>query len=85
MSKYQPLQQYLTEVPADQAEITLRFSEIDRLLDDDSPLPASAYTHRPWWANEIGGRHVQAHAWVEAGWVVDGVDLAGEWVRFRRM
>ena len=83
MSKYDPLHKYLTDIPAVQTDVTLRFTDLERILGER--LPASAYTHRPWWGNESGGRHVQTHAWMQAGWVVDGVDLAGEWVRFRRM
>ena len=82
MSKYAPLHKYLTDIAAVQTDVTLRFTDLERILGER--LPASAYTYRPWWANESGGRHVQAHAWVQAGWVVDGVDLAGAWVRFRR-
>lgn len=45
-------------------------------------LPASARTHRPWWANDDG--HAQARAWLAAGWRVHRADLALEEVEFRR-
>lgn len=82
MSKYEPLHKYLVGIPATHADVTLRFSDLERILG--ARLPVSAHIHRPWWSNEIGGRHVQAHAWLHAGWIVDSVDLAGQWVRFRR-
>jgi hypothetical protein len=47
-------------------------------------LPRSAYRYRAWWDNEADGRHVQARAWIGAGWVVADVDLAGRVVIFRR-
>jgi len=47
-------------------------------------LPPSAYRHRAWWANEANGRHVHARAWLNAGWVVSGIDLAGQVVTFQR-
>ncbi len=47
-------------------------------------LPPSAYRHRAWWSNESSGRHVQAQAWLSAGWQVADVDLAGGLVTFFR-
>jgi hypothetical protein len=48
-------------------------------------LPPSAYQHRAWWANEVNGWHVHACAWLGAGWVVSGIDLAGQVVTFQRV
>ncbi|MEV6637072.1 hypothetical protein AB0M54_40685 [Actinoplanes sp. NPDC051470] len=48
----------------------------------DAQLPRSAFRYQAWWSNEIGGNHVQAHAWMNAGWRVDGVDLARQEVTF---
>jgi hypothetical protein len=48
-------------------------------------LRARADRYQAWWANEVGGNHVQAHAWLDAGWCVDLVDQRARWVRFRRI
>jgi hypothetical protein len=41
-------------------------------------LPSSAYKYIAWWAN---GGHIQANAWLDAGWKVQYVKL-GEHVEF---
>jgi hypothetical protein len=40
----------------------MTFAEISRFVGG---LPPSAYRYREWWANDHGGRHVQAHAWLD--------------------
>ncbi len=83
MSKYQPLHDYLSNLPATSADVTLRFDEVENILGDR--LPVSASQHRPWWANDLSTKtHTHAQAWLAAGWRVDGVDLTQHWVRFRR-
>lgn len=42
-------------------------------------MPESARKHRAWWAN---GGHIQADAWLEAGWEVGSVNL--DTVEFRK-
>ena len=59
----------------------LTFNEIARLV---GALPASAWQHREWWGNEAEGQHVQAHAWLDAGWRVAVIDQRDEWVEFER-
>ncbi len=83
MSKYQPLHDYLSDLPATTTDLTLRFDEIEQILG--FPLPASAGQYGAWWANPTNTRdHPYAQAWLAAGWRVDGVDLTRQWVRFRR-
>jgi hypothetical protein len=53
----------------------MTFAEVERVLG--TALPASAYKYRPWWANESGGTHVHAKAWMEAGFSAAEVDLEG--------
>jgi hypothetical protein len=48
--KYTPLEKYLRDLPEGQREITLRFEQIERILNDK--LPPSAYEYWAWWANE---------------------------------
>jgi hypothetical protein len=80
--KYTPLGYYLTALPASQRDVTLTFVQIERLINDK--LPPSASKHRAWWSNEKEGQHVNAHAWMDAGWKVDTVNFSQKWVRFLR-
>ncbi len=82
MAKYDPLKEYLLNLPETQNEITLTFDQVERIIDEI--LPDSAYDNRAWWANEKNGVHVSAHAWMDAGWKVDSVDQRKHWVRFVR-
>jgi hypothetical protein len=79
--RYSGLQECLEKVPASQQNKSMRFSEIERCIGH--PLPASAHKYRPWFGNNAGS-HVQARAWLDAGWEVDSVDLRREIVWFRR-
>lgn len=78
MAKYDPLCAYLKR--RDVAEWPMSFLEIERVIN--ALLPGSAA--RPeWWANEgPDSRHVQCHAWREAGFTAT---LSGrDQVMFRR-
>jgi len=77
--KYSPFYNYLKNLDINQIEITLSFGKIEGIIDDD--LPYSARNHRAWWSNEQDGSHVHAHAWMNAGWKVDSVDMSRELVR----
>lgn len=70
-NKYYPLEEHL--VKQCKHEVKLTFEEIENIICDK--LPDSAYTHREWWANENKGSHVQAKAWINAGWKVEEVTL----------
>ena len=80
MGKYDGLAEHLRRSAADTLRFT--FDGIAELLPGG--LPSSAYRHSAWWANEADGNHVQARAWVAAGWRVDKLDLAGRTVTFTR-
>jgi hypothetical protein len=60
--------------------VKIAFDDLEETIG--RALPASARTHRPWWANDDG--HTQARAWLAAGWRVHRADLALEEVEFRR-
>jgi hypothetical protein len=60
--------------------VRLTFAEVDQIVDR---LPASANNHRAWWENEVEGSHVQARAWMAAGYKVREVAL-GSWVIFEK-
>jgi CBS domain-containing protein len=68
-SKYYALQKWL-QVQKEEGEtfLKLTFEEIEKILHE--PLPDSARSHRSWWANDYS-THVQAVAWLTAGWLVD--------------
>lgn len=80
MSKYEPLEAYLNRQKAD--TIMMSFSDIEKVIG--SPLPPSARTHRPWWGNTASG-HVNALAWLRAGYRTSQVDMEGERLRFRKI
>jgi hypothetical protein len=79
MTKYEPLRLWLDTGSASD-EVTLGFADIEKILS--AGLPASAHRHQAWWANDPS--HVQAAAWLSAGWRVDGLDAGRSRVRFRR-
>lgn len=80
MSKYEPLEAFLSRQPSDSIEMT--FEQIEKVLD--SKLPKSARAYRPWWANSAAG-HVNAQAWLRAGFEALEVDMEREKLVFRRM
>jgi hypothetical protein len=80
MGKYDPLREHLASLD-DRTHVRLTFNEIAALV---GALPASAWQHPAWWANEVDGAHVQAHAWLDAGWRVGLVDQRDEWVELDR-
>ena len=81
-SKYSSLENFLRDLPATQREVTLRFEEIERILN--SKLPSSAYEDRRWWDHETEGSHVNRRAWSTAGWKVQGLHVDKRWVKFVR-
>ena len=80
MSKYEPLEHFLTSQGAEQTPMT--FAQIERVLGME--LPHSAHEYPAWWSNEAKG-HVQARAWLRAGYKTEQVDLAAKRVTFRKV
>lgn len=78
-SKYGPLLEYLHR--NEQPEVTLSFAQIELLMNDT--LPDSARVKRAWWSNRSKGA-LQASSWMEAGYLVDKLDLDEECVTFRK-
>ncbi|EEG79133.1 DUF1653 domain-containing protein [Dethiobacter alkaliphilus] len=76
--KYDRLKDYLTGIDNDTIVIKMHYDELEKIIQ--SELPQSAYKHRTWWAN---GGHIQADAWLEAGWKVDAVEM-GQFVVFEK-
>ena len=77
MAKYDPLFEHLCKAADGQLEMS--FEAVGALVGG---LPKSAYLYSAWWANEADGRHVEAHAWMNAGRLVEHVDLNRQIVRF---
>jgi len=78
--KYTALKSYLALQR--QPRIRLSFGEVSKRAGIS--LPASAYQHPAWWANDAKS-HVQAKAWLEAGYRTENVDLAAQSVEFVRV
>lgn len=81
MSKYDGLRDLLRQQSPD--AVTLSMDAVSDAVMGG--LPPSAYRHRAWWGNSTGARHVQAEAWLSAGWSVGDVDLAARAVTFVRV
>jgi len=80
--KYTPLEKYLRDLSESQSEVTLRFEQIEGILN--SKLPSSAYEDRRWWDREKEGNHVNARAWANAGWKIESLDVSEQWVKLVR-
>ena len=76
------LEKYLRGLPVSQEDVTLTFAGIEENLKE--PMPASAREEGPWWDNQRPGLRVETIPWMDAGWMVEVVDLMEKWVRFVR-
>ena len=77
--EYQLLYKYLRDRFANR--LVLTFAEIEDILG--SGLPVSARRYPAWWSNNEGS-HVQAEAWLTAGFRTEQVDIPGEKLTFVR-
>jgi hypothetical protein len=80
--RYPPLEKYLRGLPSGQEDVTLTFERIEQILN--TSLPLSAQEDGAWWGNQKQGTHVESIPWMDAGWMVEFVDLKEKWVRFVR-
>ena len=78
MSIYDPLFRWLRAQGANQ--INVSFLYLERILGFD--LPESARIDAQWWHN--APEHVQAKAWLDAGFYTEQVDLTAETLTFAR-
>jgi hypothetical protein len=81
MSKYDPWADFFAKQTAE--HISASFSELEKKLN--TKLPASAFEHPAWWANYPGKTHVQARAWLDAGYETSQVDMTARRLIFRRV
>ena len=79
--KFTPLERYLRGLHVSVEEVTLTFELIEGILKDSLPL---AYQDGAWWGNQKQGTQVEVISWMDAGWLVEIVDLKEKWVRFVR-
>ncbi len=78
--KYGNLKAYLASSGAER--IALSFGDVARVAG--VTLPASAYRRAQWWQND-SVHHVQAQAWLGAGYRTEAVNLAKQSVEFVRV
>jgi hypothetical protein len=81
-SKFEPLERYLRDLPIDKQEVSIAFEQIERILGE--PLPPPALDDSLWWGNQKKGTSVETIPWMDAGWMVDTVDLSEKRVKFVR-
>lgn len=79
MAKYDALRDHLRTRNVTRLKLTLE--DIATLVPGG--LPASAYQHQAWWSNDGHASHVQARAWLDAGWTVEA-DLTARTVTFTK-
>ena len=79
MPKYDRLAEHLSGLDR-AASHTLSFDRIEAILG--FRLPRSAREYQAWWANQVGGGHVQANAWLDAGWHTELLSLPHKHVTF---
>ena len=79
MGKYEPLQHYLQARGEEQ--VTLSFDTLAEMVGGS--LPDSAHEYTSWWANDPS--HVEARAWLDAGYESACVSFVTETVTFIRV
>lgn len=80
MAKYDALSGFFQTQTGNLLRMT--FDEVEQEAGFD--LPASARKHQAWWANDRD-RHVQAKAWLDAGYESEQVDMNGQALVFKRV
>jgi hypothetical protein len=79
MPRITKLYEHLAANHPDAEEVRLTLREIHRIVGG---LPERAWRDVGWWANDPNDH--DARRWLDAGFVVDEVDLKGQCVVFRR-
>jgi DNA-binding transcriptional regulator YiaG len=78
-SKYYPLYQRLSQ--CEDEVMTFTIDELEASIGDR--FPTSARTNSSWWSNRSKGGH-QAHAWIQAGYHTEAIDLANQTITFKK-
>jgi CBS domain-containing protein len=79
--KYGGMQAWLSEHSIGVNYLSLSFEHIETILGDK--LPEFASIHQAWWGNDAQ-THPQARAWLQAGFLVESVDLENRRIILRR-
>lgn len=79
MAKYEPLKTFLAGRTS--SEVPMTFLEIEKLIG--APLPPAAFKHRAWWSNNPSNS-VITHAWLDAGYKTERVNMGSQTLVFRR-
>ena len=77
MSKYKPLEEYLSRLQEHSVKLT--FKQVEEIIG--TPLPPSATRYRGWWSNNPDNG-VIAHSWLNAGYKSAQVDMKGQALLF---
>lgn len=80
--RYAALADWLQSQPGRVDQVPLTFNRIEEIINAD--LPASARTHRAWWANDSVG-HSHSQLWLDAGWRTTYINLSEGKVTFSRI
>lgn len=81
-SKYTALADWLKSQPVQIDRVDLSFDQIEEIIGGN--LPASAYKHRAWWANDSHS-HTHSQLWLEVGWRRNRLNLTEHQVAFTRI
>lgn len=79
MAKYEPLRTFLSR--RSDGEVPMTFGEIEAIIA--ASLPPVAFKHRAWWSNNPSNS-VITHAWLDAGYKTERVDMGSRKLVFRR-
>jgi hypothetical protein len=82
VASFSALERYLRDLPSDKEDAVIDFVQIERLLGE--ALPPSALQEGDFWGNQKQGTTVETIPWMDAGWMVDKVDLKNKKVYFVR-
>ena len=77
MSKYKPLEEYLSR--SQEHSIKLTFKQVEEIIG--TSLPPSATRYRGWWSNNPHNG-VIAHSWLNAGYKSAQVDMKSQTLFF---
>lgn len=81
-SRYIVLADFLEAQQPDHVRLTFR--QVEEILG--ASLPEAARKYAAWWANSrTEDSHTWAHLWLDAGWEKESLNLAEQWVTFRRV
>jgi hypothetical protein len=79
MGKYEPLRKHLEK--SELSQVSMSFAEIERVVGFN--LPPSSRKYRAWWSNNASNSAI-THAWLDAGFQTEQVNMEKRRLIFRR-